>query len=74
MIYKFNSRGTTDKDSTYLEFSTDNDELMVVSGNYEEEIIGNIHYLHVSEIDDMIVALTNLKNEISEWKRNQLKK
>lgn len=46
MIYKFNSRGTTDNDSTYLELSTDKDELVVFSGNYEEEIIGNIHYLH----------------------------
>jgi hypothetical protein len=74
MIYKFNTRGTNDKDNTYLEFSTDNDSMMVVSGNYEEEIKGNIHYLHVTEIDDMIVALTSLKNEISEWKRSQLKK
>lgn len=40
MIYKLNTRGTNDNDNTYLELSTDNDSVMVVSGDYEEEIIG----------------------------------
>ncbi len=74
MVYKFDSAGTSEKDNTYLEFSCENDTLKIYSGNYEDEIIGNVHYLHVDEIDEMIVALTSIKNSISQWKRDQMKK
>jgi len=73
MIYKFNSRSENNQNDTYLEFSTENDELMIISGNYVDEIVSNAHYPQVSEIDNMIIALTNLKNEISESNRNQLR-
>jgi hypothetical protein len=73
MIYKFDNRLTTET-NTSLELSTENEYLKIDTQNNEEELLWNTVYLKSEDIDDMIVALTNLKNEISEWRRNQLKK
>jgi hypothetical protein len=73
MIYKFDNRLTTET-NTSLELSTENEYLKIDIQNNEEELLWNTIYLKNDDIDDMIIALTNLKNEISEWKRNQLKR
>lgn len=73
MIYKFDNRLTTET-NTSLELSTENKYFKIDTQNNEEELLWNTVYLESEDIDDMIVALTNLKNEISEWRRNQLKK
>ena len=69
MVYKFNAEGVDEDTNTYLEFSTSEDRLMIISGDYENESLTNIHYLNKEEINDLIIALTNLNNEIAEFER-----
>ena len=72
MVYKFNTGKTDENTDTYIELSRDKDSLMIVSGDYENELKGNFHYLNEDEIDDIIIALTNIKNDISHWKKKQV--
>ncbi|MFD0964701.1 hypothetical protein [Pseudofulvibacter geojedonensis] len=69
MVYKFNAQGIDENTDTYLEFSTEEDRLMIISGDYDNELQNNIHYLNKEEINDLIIALTNLNNEIAEFER-----
>ena len=72
MVYKFNTGKTGENADTYIELSRDKESLMLVSGDYENEINGNFHYLKEDEIDDLLIALTNIQNEISQWKKKQV--
>lgn len=69
MVYKFSAQGIDENTDTYLEFSTEQDRLMIISGDYDNELQNNIHYLNKEEINDLIIALTNLNNEIAEFER-----
>lgn len=69
MVYKFNAQGIDKNTDTYLEFSTEEDRLMIISGDYDNELQNNIHYLNKEEVNDLIIALTNLNNEIAEFEK-----
>jgi len=71
MVYKFNANGINKDTDTYLEFSTDEDRLMIISGEYGDEMRTNIHYLNKEEISDLIISLTNLENEITQREREE---
>jgi len=73
MIYKFNQRLRTEGNVS-LELSTEDEYLKINTQNHDEELLWNTIYLKSEDIDDLIVALTSLKNEISERKRNQSRK
>ena len=68
MVYKFNSEGLQENDRTCIEFSHEAGRLQIISSDYDNEMLVNFHLLDLEEIDDMIIALTNLRNEIVQYR------
>jgi hypothetical protein len=68
MVYKFNSDGLRENDKTCLEFSHEAGRLQIISSDYDNEMHVNFHLLELEEMDDMIIALTNIRNEIVQFR------
>ena len=68
MVYKFNS---TDLNGSTLEISCEANRLHLFTSDYENDYQWNSVYLSKEDIDDLIIALTNIKNEISQFERNK---
>jgi hypothetical protein len=68
MEYKFDDAGNED---TTIEFSAMGNNLSITSYDYNEGEKKNWVNIQIrkSEIDDLIIALTDIKNKISEWEK-----
>ncbi|WP_157716264.1 hypothetical protein [Roseivirga echinicomitans] len=68
MDYKFNDVGNED---TSIEFSALGHNLSITSYDYEEGAENNWVNIQINknDIDELIIALTNIKNEISDWEK-----
>jgi hypothetical protein len=69
MVYKFNTKDSSNQGGTFVELSCEADVLVIESGNINDEQNWCSHFIQKSEIDNLIIALTNIKNEISEYER-----
>lgn len=70
MVYKFNSEGLEEKDATNVEFSHTEGRLRIISSSYEDEMMVNFHHLEFEDIDDLIIALTNIRQEIVAYRES----
>ncbi len=68
MDYKFDDVGNED---TSIEFSAQGYNLSITSYDYNEGVENNWVNTQIrkEDIDELIIALTNIKNEISDWEK-----